>query len=180
MSRIDAKRGRFNPDFETDQMLGAMAGWAEVDGDWLNYFRFDPGRSAADDVYDEATGDGEKFLAPVRVQCLHVTHSDGAAEISDNGFYFNDDLDATIAFDAFTEAGMSMADLRTGNYLRDRVIYDRKVFRVKQLAVRGQMQERDLVIALTAVQLKPDELVQDVMFRDWAPGGPYTLDGGTQ
>jgi hypothetical protein len=37
MSRLDYKRGRFNPDYETDQIFDALAGWQTVDGDWADY-----------------------------------------------------------------------------------------------------------------------------------------------
>lgn len=180
MSRIDYKRGRFNPDQETDAIFGAMRGWQSVDGDWVNYFRFDEAHSEIHPIYDEPTGGGLMWLAPVRVEALHVTHVQGANEDSDRGFYYNDDLDVTVPFDLFIQAGMSMADIDTGNYLKDRVVYDRKVFRIKSISIRGQMQQRDIIVGITGTQLKPDELVWDQQFAQWAPGGAMTLQGGTQ
>lgn len=180
MSRMDYKRGRWNPDSETDQILQAMRGWQSVDGDWIAYFRFDEAHSEIHPVYDEPTGDGLKWLAPVRVECMHVTHVQGSNEDSDRGFYYNDDLSATVAFDLFIQAGMTQADIDTGNYLKDRVIYDRKVFRIKTISIRGQMQQRDITVEITGTQAKPDELVWDQQFAQWAPGGAMTLQGGTQ
>jgi hypothetical protein len=177
MARIDRKRGRINVDQSTDKMFQAMRGYAEVNGDWLTYFRYDDARTVSDDVYDEATGNGLIFKPPVRFQCLHVTHVEGGNEDSDRGFYYNDDLDATIAFDLFLQAGMEMADIQTGNYIKDRVLYDRKLFAVKQLAVQGQVQQRDIIVGLSATQLKPDELVNDVMFADWSLGGQNDVQG---
>ena len=101
------------------------------------------------------------------MQCIHVIHVEGANENSDLGFYYNDDLDAKIAFDLFLQAGMKMADIETGNYMKDRVLYDRKLFRVTQFAIEGQVQQRDIVVGLAATQLKPDELVNDSMFAAW-------------
>jgi len=177
MARIDRKRGRINVDQSTDKILQAMRGYAEVNGDWLTYMRYDDMATVTDDVYDEAIGNGLIYKPPVRIQCLHVTHVEGGNEDSDRGFYYNDDLDATIAFDLFLQAGMTMADIQTGNYLKDRVLYDRKLFAVKQLAVQGQVQQRDIVIGLSATQLKPDELVNDVLFADWSLGGPNDVQG---
>lgn len=171
MARVDHKRGRLNTDQATDKILSAMRGYAENQGDWLTYYRFDELHTVVDDVYDEAIGDGLLFLPPVRMQCLHVTHVEGGNENSDRGFYYNDDLDARIGFDLFLQAGMTMADIATGDYLKDRVLYDRKLFRVTQLAVEGQVQERDLIVGLSATQLKPDELVNDVQFAAWSLGG---------
>ena len=177
MARVDRKRGRFNNDQATDNILEAMRGYADNNGDWVAYLRFDPLSTVMDDVYDEAIEGGLRYLAPVRMQCLHVTHVEGGNEDSELGFYYNDDLDATIAFDLFLQAGMSMADIQTGNYLKDRVIYDRKLFAVKQLAVQGQVQQRDIVIGLSATQIKPDELVNDAQFAAWSLGGPNDIQG---
>ena len=180
MSRADYKRGRFNPDLETDRMFQAMRGWQSVDGDWVNYFRFDEAHSEIHDIYDEPVGNGLVWLAPVRVEALHITHVQGANEDSDRGFYYNDDLNVPVPFDLFVQAGMDKADIDTGNYLKDRVVYDRKVFRIKSISIRGQMQQRDTIVDIAGTQLKPDELVWDRQFVDWAPGGSFTLQGGTQ
>lgn len=177
MARVDRKRGRFNNDQATDSILQAMRGYAENNGDWLAYLRFDPLSTVMHDVYDEATSGGLKYHPAVRMECLHVTHVEGGNEDSDLGFYYNDDLDATIAFDLFLQAGMSMADIQTGNYLKDRVIYDRKLFAVKQLAVQGQVQQRDIIIGLSATQLKPDELVNDTQFALWSLGAANDIQG---
>ena len=177
MARVDTKRGRFNNDQATDSILHAMRGYAENNGDWLSYFRFSPQATIMDAVYDEAISGGLQYAPAVRIQCLHVVHVEGGNEDSELGFYYNDDLDATIAFDLFLQAGMSMADIQTGNYLKDRVLYDRKLFAVKQLAVQGQVQQRDIVIGLSATQIKPDELVNDTLFAAWSLGGPNDIQG---
>jgi hypothetical protein len=177
MARMDGKRGRFNNDQATDSILEGMRGYAENNGDWLTYFRFDPLSTVMDDVYDEAISGGLKYHPALRVQCVHVTHVEGGNEDSDLGFYYNDDLDAAIAFDQFLQAGMKMADIQTGNYLKDRVLYDRKIFAVKQLAVQGQVQQRDIIIGLSATQVKPDELVNDAQFAQWSLGGPNDIQG---
>lgn len=180
MSRLDYKLGKWNPNSETDAVFQAMRGWQSVDGDWVAYFRFDEAHSQIDPIYDEPTGDGLRWLAPVRIEAQHVEHVEGSNEMSDRGFYYNDDIDVTCAFDQFIQAGMSMADINTGNYLKDRLVYDRKVFRIKTIAIRGQMQQRDIVAGIAGTQVKPDELCWDPQFAGWAPGGAFTLYGGTQ
>lgn len=187
MSRLDGKRGRFNPDYETDKILGAMDAWQAVDGDWADYYRFDEANSEMDDVYDEPTGNGLVYLSAQRIQSMHIEHVEGANEDSENGFYYNDDAALIVSFSKVLQAGMDYADIMTGNYMKDRVVYDRKVFRVRQISIRGQMQRRDIVVAISTTQVKPDELVWDSQFADWAPGGafttngpPNTIGGGTQ
>jgi hypothetical protein len=75
---------------------------------------------------------------------------------------------------------MDYEDIKTGNYLKDRVVYDRKVFRVVQISIRGQMQRRDIIVAISTTQVKPDELVMDAQFAAWSVDGAYSLVGGTQ
>lgn len=168
MSRLDWKQGRWSADQETDRLLRGLRGWQDVNGDWLNYYRYDWENTQVDPVYGEAMGQGKLYKPAVRVPCLHVTHVDGGTGSNQFGWYQNDDLDATIAFDLFIQMGMTYADIQTQNYLRDRVYYDQKVFRVTNLAIRGQIQRRDTIVGLTATQCKPDELVDDAQFAQWS------------
>jgi hypothetical protein len=154
-----------------------MKGWQSSFGDWLGYYKYDDALTVYDDVYDEAIGNGLIYQPPVNLPCMHITHIEGGNEYGEYGFYYNDDLDAIIPFDQFIQTGQSLADIATGNYLKDRVIYDRKPFRVTQLSIRGQIQQRDIVIGLSATQLKPDELVNDVQFAQWSLGGPSDILG---
>lgn len=148
-------------------MFKGMRGWRDVNGDWLNYFRYDAVNTQVDPVYGETTT-GRLFLPAVRMPCLHITHLEGGNDNAAYGFYQNDDLDATIAFDLFIQMGMSMADIETQNYLKDVVHYERKVFRITNLAIRGQIQRRDTIVGLTATELKPDELVDYPQFAQWS------------
>ena len=172
MTKIDWKRSqRFNPDSETDKILAAMEGWQSSFGDQLAYYKYNDALTETDPVYDEAVGNGLMFDPPVMLPCMHVDHIEGANENAEYGFYYNDDLGAAIPFDKFIQVGLSLADIATGNYLKDRIVYDRKPFRVTQLSIRGQIQQRDIIIGLSATQLKPDELVNDVQFSQWSLGG---------
>ena len=180
MSRLDEKRGRFNDDYETNAIFEGSEGWQEENGDWCNYFRFDAAHSESDLVYDEPTGDGLKWLPPVRIEAMHVTDVRGSVEETDRGFYTNRSIVVKIMYPKFIEAGMSRADINTENYDKDRLVYDNRVFRVRQISIEGQIQERDTVVNITGAQMKPDELVMDAQFANWAPGGPYTDVGGTQ
>src|SRR5277367_6163651 len=112
-----------------------MKGWQSTYGDTLTYFRWDAAATVMDDVYDEAIGDGLIYTSSFQLPCQHVSHVEGENENGEYGFYYNDDLDAQVAFDRFIQCGMTMADIMTGNYLKDRVYYDRKIFRIQDLAV---------------------------------------------
>jgi hypothetical protein len=169
MGRLDWKKGRFSADSETERIFRGLRGYRDTTGDWLDYYRLNEAATQIDPIYDEAVG-GRVYFPPVRVPVLHVTHIEGENLNTDTGFYYNDTLSASIAFDQFTGVGMSHADIQTGNYLNDRVYYDQKIFRIVQLAIRGQIQERDIIVGLEAEQMKPDELVDDPQFSQWSEG----------
>src|ERR1017187_590110 len=131
MARLDRKRGSpFGSDAETNRVFSGMEGWRDVYGDWLNYFRYNPALTQIDPIYDEAIGQGRVYFPPIRVPCLHVTHVQGANEYGDIGFYNNDSLSMTASFDQFSSVGMQWSDIETTNYLKDRIVYNRQVYRV--------------------------------------------------
>lgn len=161
MARLDWHAGKFSADAETKRIFEGMEGWASRYGDWVNYYRLDQAATQFDDVYEEVTDQGRIYKPMRRVPAMHVTHVRGANEWNDKGFYVTDDLDAIMSFQQFTQCGLVMADIDTNNYDMDRIVYDEKVFRIKEIAVRGKIQTRAIVITINATQLKPDEMVED-------------------
>lgn len=173
MARLDWKRGsRFGPDPETNRTFAGMAGWQNVFGDWLTYYRYNADATIIDPIYDETAGNGRQYFPPLRVPALHVTHIQGPNEYGDLGYYTNDTLSAIISFEQFTGVGMQYADVLTGNYLKDRILYNRQVYRVTQISPRGKIQERSITLEIEGQQLKPDELFDDATFTQWADPDP--------
>lgn len=168
MSRLDWKEGgRFDRMREQQSIDAALRGYqnAEIE-DEITYLRYWPEQSAMHAVYDEPTGVGLQFHPPVDVPVLHATHNEGANQDTETGFYFVDDLYVTMSYSQFARTGLIEADVRTQNYLRDRVIYDGKAFRVTQMHVTGQISQTDFVVSLEGSQLKPDEYILDQHFPD--------------
>lgn len=175
MSRIDWKNGRWSADVETDQIYMAEQGWRDVSGDWIDYYRFNPTATIVDPVYDEATGSGRQYMPRVRIPVLHATIVPGENQNTDMGFYYNDTLSVICAFDQFVNTGMDYADVLQGNYLKDRIYYNQKVFRVLLMAPSGKIQQRPTMVRIDCTQLKPDELIDDTMFVPWSqPINPQT------
>jgi len=168
MSRLDGKIGRWNADVETDQIYTAMEGWRQVSGDWVDYYKFNAPSTIVDTIYDEAVGQGRLYFPRVRIPVLHATIVPGENQNTDKGFYYNDTLVITCAFNQFTKTGMDYADVLQGNYLKDRIYYNQKVFRTVLMAPSGKIQERPTMIRIEATQLKPDELIDDVQFMPWS------------
>lgn len=168
MSRLDWKRGRWSADTETDREYKAMRGWRDVLGDFIDYYQFNSDATVLDPIYDEATGQGRVYFPRVRIPVLHVVLIVGDNENTDMGFYFNDTLEISCAFDQFMGVVANHPDILTGDFLKDRIYYNQKIFRVIQIEPRGKIQERPTIMAISATQLKPDELVDDQIFAQWS------------
>lgn len=168
MSRLDWKRGRFSMDMETNEIEGALRGRQDLAGDQIMYFRFSAEDSEMDNLYDEGSGAGRVFNGPIPVPVLHATHEEGPAEQRNEGFYFSDNIHVTAGYEMLRRVGFSNQDINTGSYLKDRIVYDGKVFRVLKVEVLGQIQRRDTIVAIDATQMKPDEFTGDPQFAAYA------------
>lgn len=164
MSRLDRKRGRFHNDFETDEINRALAGWQSVNGDTVDYYRFDREDSVENDIYDEGSGQGKVYKLIPEVPVLHVIHTEGPNADTENGFYYNDDLHLTASFDLLDRVGLKGMDLDHQTFLKDRLVYDERVWRITSISVLGQIQRRDVIVSMEATQVHRDELVDDAQF----------------
>lgn len=164
-SRMDWKRGRWNVNSETSAIHRGLRGWQRGTGDTITYFRFDYAGSVVDDVYDEAAGIGKSYIGPVNLPVLRATHAQVPnSQPRDSGLYLVDTLHCTASFDQLAKAGLTLVDLQHGQYQRDRIAYDNVLFDVEQMAVRGQIRRRDVIVTISATQVRDDELVNDQLF----------------
>lgn len=168
MSRLDWKRGRFSMDYETNEIEGALRGRQDLAGDQVLYYRFSAEESQTDDLYDEGTGVGRVFNGPIPAPVMHVTHEEGPAEQRAEGFYYSDRIHITAGYTMLRRTGLTDMDINTGSYLRDRLVYDGKVFRVLDIQILGQIQRRDIIVSIDATQMKPDEFTGDPQFDAYA------------
>lgn len=174
MARLDFKRGRFTSDYETTRIQSGLLGWqASTYGDTVQWYVSRPDLSVVNSIYDEGDGIGKVFDGPFAIPVLHVNHLEGGSEELETGFYFNDELHITGNFVQMERSGLPNLDIGTKEYLLDRIVYDQKVFRITRIEILGQITNRDIIVAIDATQMKPDELVNDQQFAAWAglPGG---------
>lgn len=169
MSRVGWKGGRFSVDWETSEIYKGLRDWQRWTGDQIYYFRFAYDQSSVDPVYGEADSpNGRVYFGPNIIPALHVIHTEGGNDNTLEGFYYNDTAHVTLSFDQIKKMGLDRMDLNTSNYLKDRFVYDTKVFRVTRMEVMGQIQQRDIIVSIDATQVKPDEMVNDLQFAQYA------------
>lgn len=164
MARPDWARSRFDAEYEATSIMEGIRGYQAEFGDLFVYYRFWPEKSQKHDVWNEAAGSGKVYHSPETLPALHVTHVEGAEQSRDEGFYVVDSLYVTCSFDQLRRIGMDKMDLSTHAYLRDRMVYDGKVFRVDNISVTGQIRERDIMVSIEGTQVKPDEMLNDPQF----------------
>lgn len=168
MGRLDWEAGRFTVDAESKEIADAMRGWQSAYGDTVEYYRYWMEETEVNDIWDEASGQGRVWHTPDEIEVLHATHVEGQAETREQGLYYNDTLYATASFDQLRKLGMTEMDLQAQTYLRDRIVYDYRVFQVTRIQVMGQIQRRDLVVSIEGTQVKPDEMMNDRGFEKYA------------
>lgn len=168
MARLDWKRGRFSPDLEVNEINNALRGYQDGYGDFVDYFRFMLETSEMDDVYDEGHGVGRSYNGPIPLPSIQVIHTEGPQANTEGGFYYRDGISVTVSYAAFRRAGFPDADVNAADYLKDRLVYDNKVFRVTNVAVLGQLQRRDVIVSFEGAHVKPDELVNDLQFAKYS------------
>jgi hypothetical protein len=170
---LDWKRGRFSVKYETEEISKGLRGWEDGFGDLIEYWRFSRQLSQEGSIYDEGEGSGREYTGPYRLPVIHVNHVEGVQQHTDMGMYVNDAAHVTLTFKSFANVGFSKADLQTGKYLKDRFVYDTKVFRVTNVQILGQIREEDIIVSIEATQVRDDELVDDAQWAQYATL-PYT------
>ncbi|MGD6750343.1 hypothetical protein [Streptomyces sp. BH105] len=169
MSRADWKRGRFSVVEESERIDQGLRAWQRHAGDVIAWFRFSHSRSVANDIYDESDEGGLAFDGPWPVHVLHATHIEMGDEEGDRGFYTVDTLEVSAVFDQVQKVGLTQADIHNDRYLRDRIAYDGRLFRITQMSVLGQIRRQDVLVSITAVEVKADELTSDSIFAPYIP-----------
>jgi hypothetical protein len=167
MSRLDWGAGRFTVDYDTSEIQEGLRGWQSDVGDRVVYYRFFSEQSQQSDIWDEGSGVGRIFHPPMEIPVLHATHVEGGNEARAQGFYFNDDLYVTASFEQLKLVGLTEMDIQHYSYLKDRIVYDLRVFRVERMQILGQIQRRDTVVSIEGTQIKPDEMYNDAQFEEF-------------
>ena len=170
MSRLDRKQGRFSPVFESYEIDAALGDHQSVYGQEIDYFRFSHELTQSHDIYDEGAGAGRVYFAPVKIPVLQVIREEGPATQEQGGLYWTDTIRVIAAFRQLINAGLTELDIQHGRYLKDRFVYDQRLFRVTAIRIMGQVRYRDVIVSIEGVQLKREDILNDPQFSAWWSG----------
>lgn len=164
MSRVKGKF--FNNDFDLKRMDRDIRQEQEGHGttvDWYFYLG-----AVVDPTYDEG---GRRWRGPVPMPVVSAVPAQGANVPSDSGRFVTDTIELRMSYRQITGRGIG-PDISSDfeNHYADRFVFRGHVYSVTAIRIDGHFdpQARDVMVRIDAGQLRPDELVNDVDFAEYA------------
>lgn len=139
-------------------------------GTTVLWYRYDPSTTVADTPYDY--GLPRNYQSPFELPVLYADHKEGSVQSTDYGFYTTDRLSLVVNWYEASRHGLQDIAEDTPKYLRDRILYDGVVWRIRDAQSHGQVKDRDIVIGIDAIEVDPDELVNDPQFATYSRPAP--------
>jgi len=164
--------GRFALDDELRSVYQGIKADAQApEGQFVDWFPFDTSSSTKDNLYDvsPSTTGGRRWKTPYRIPVVRASITQGDFYGDQRGFYVSDNMTLTINAD---EIYRTMPDLfvSVDDHFKDRFIYRSEVFTVGRVWPKGHLQGLFTTVTVEAVQVKPDELINDPQFLTVAQG----------
>lgn len=138
----------------------------------------DPESSVFDSLYDEGSqstdgNGGKKFRPLYNLPVLSAHDAQGAESTDDQGLATYDRVILRLSFEQARRAGLSPGLIATRDEdLLDRFVYRSKVFDVRQITTQGHVSSQDdLVVVVTGVEIRPDELEDSSVFSRYTSTG---------
>jgi hypothetical protein len=170
----------FGPKFDQENVDRNLALRQQEIGFNIPWWFYDAVNSTVDETYNEGeenedTGQttGLRWTGPILIPVLSATRTEGQRENRDGGIYVVDQVVMYIPYQQGVSAGFLPPPDQgaQGVHLRDRFLFDNFIWSPVSVVTRnlvGGNSGRRAIIALAAEQVKGDELVGQVDFREWA------------
>lgn len=168
--RSSAPKGRFSMDYEVDSIRdGIGEDLQRPAGQYIVWHRFDPNATEVDPIYDVGDYDGgRRWKFPgLNVPAVSAVVFQGQTLQNERGFYQSDVLRMTLNVkdvDTFLPGLRATPDV----YYLDRIIYQNTIFTNTRLYLRGHVERYYTVLTVDALQVNPEELVNDPQFASYA------------
>lgn len=152
---------------ETGLMREAHREW----GDHIKWFVFDPEASDKNDIYD--VGEERRWRPPLLVPCLWITRITGDDSYRPEGLSVSDTLQFATTYGVLQDKlGWETPELDVRDTLKDRLVFEEKIFTIVAFDVAGSLLTREAIVAVRADQVREDQALFDPEF---AP--PRTAEG---
>lgn len=168
----------FGPKFDQESVDKNLAARQQEVGFNIPWWFYDEVHSTVDNTYDEGednedTGQqtGLRWTGPILIPALSVTRTEGQRQNRDVGIYTVDQVVMYLPYRQAVSAGFWPPPDTTNVHLKDRFLFDNYIWSPTSVVSRnlvGGNSRRRAMIALSAEQVKADELVNQVDFAHWA------------
>lgn len=188
MSRPYTPGGRFDAEFETNEILSAISkdlttpvGTTVLWYVWVasnDTTVATAGRTVVDPVYDvggtltapyipSTNSGGRRWRSPVEVPVIRAVIKQGQSQLSERGFYNADQLHVTLDRDELMRHIPDILD-EPDPLNRDRIVWKGAVYKPYWSQEQGIVAERFTLISFDCQQVMPEEMVNDPQFQAYA------------
>lgn len=169
-------KGRFNTRFELAGIYeGMQEDLQEFIGQLIPWYRFDRAGSVVDPIYDVgSSAGGRKFFPPILLPVISAGLEEGVEINTGQGEYTTDIAHLVVSYDQAEKTGLRKMKTDWRLFLGDRFVYNDTVFQVRNIQVRGPVNEHYEVLGIDGWQVNAEELVNDPDFAKWAGPGDIT------
>jgi hypothetical protein len=132
------------------------------------WFEFDRADTSVDDVYDEGSAaGGRRWFPPKRVPVYSLIRQEAEERPDAEGFYAPDTIHFSALIEQLRKAGLSNpTDARS--HLLDRVLWDGEIWNIQGYQIQGRLHGIETTLGIDAVQVSPEEMVNDPDFAAYA------------
>lgn len=161
--------GRFQIPYEREAILfGINYDLTLHIGQIVEWWRYDSENTESDDIYDVGSVDGgRRWLDPFNMVCINASLYQGITVQDARGFYNTDLLRVTLNIKDVEELIPDLVS-NTDAYLKDRIVFRGEVFRPKRFYPKGQITDDYTIFSFDAIQVNPEELINDQQFAAYA------------
>jgi hypothetical protein len=110
---------------------------------------------------------GRKWTGPFNIPVVRAVISQGQAKTSATGYYNSDTLHLTFNIEDVQKYAPNII-IRPDINNRDRIVWRGQVYRPFAIQERGIVSERFTILSVDAIQLMPEEMVNDLQFQAYA------------
>jgi len=169
--------GRFDADYETDAILdGIEADLTVPVGSTVDWWIYDPTSTEIDPIYDVGSeSHGRRWKGPYKLPVIRTVINQGNVPQDNRGFYNSDTIHFTIDatdVNAIDPTVLGNPDIQN----RGRMVWLGEVFRPYGVQQAGLVANRFTLLLVDAIQVMPEEMVNDPQFAAYASGVPDMFD----
>jgi hypothetical protein len=138
----------------------------DVVGQNAFWYLYDASDTEEDPVYDVGGNTylgGRRWYTFIPVQILNTIRTEGAKQWGE-GLYTADTVHLIIAANSAQKSAMPDLITNWRQHLKDRIVFHGLVFTPTRIELRGIIEDSYTVIGVDAIQVNPEELVDDPDF----------------